>query len=233
VRGRLLDLSAIERSLRGVQLDFPRLNECLSPPREAMDDTVIRNMVAGYALVDTLAAERADLFAMGNLKYWLELNTTVLCGTDPVERAEYARHRQSTEQRFYEEQAGGIRDLVEWNQGRGGESVWMRAAGLYIRLLSRPQLFVEGNHRTGALAISYVLVSENEPPFVLTPDNAAGYFDPSSMITNTEKQGLAMRFRSPGLTKQLASFLAEHADRRYLLARSGARAGSGAPDQSA
>ncbi|HKC98785.1 MAG TPA: hypothetical protein VKG20_12180 [Methylomirabilota bacterium] len=180
---------------------------------------MIRNMVAGYALVDALAFERVDLFAMGNLKYWLELNTTVLCGTDPIARAEYASHRQTTEQRFYEEAEGGIRDLVEWNQGRGGESVWMRAAGLYIRLLSRPQLFVEGNHRTGALAISYVLVSENEPPFVLTPQNAATYFDPSTVIKNTEKQGLAMRFRSPGLTKQLAGFLAEHADRSYLRPR--------------
>jgi len=184
-----------------------------------MDDSVIRNMVAGYALVDEVAAGRIDLFAMGNLKYWLELNTTVLCGTDPVERAQYARHRQLTEERFYEEQDGGIRDIVEWYQGRGGESVWTRAAGLYIRLLSRPQLFVEGNHRTGALVISRILVGEDEPPFVLTPDNATTYFDPSTMIKNIEKQGLAMRFRSPGLTKQLATFLAENADRRYLLAR--------------
>jgi hypothetical protein len=215
----LLDLPAIERSLRAIERDFARINEQLSPPREPLDDGLIRNMVAGYALVDALVAERIDLFAMGNLKYWLELNTTVLCGTDPSERAEYARHRQTTEQRFYEEQDGGIRDLVEWNQGRGGESVWMRAAGLYIRLLSQPQLFVEGNHRTGALVISYVLLSENEPPFVLTPDNAARYFDPSPVIKNTEKQGLTMRFRSPGLTRQLAGFLVEHADRRYLLAR--------------
>jgi len=184
-----------------------------------MDDSVIRNMVAGYALVDEVAAGRIDLFAMGNLKYWLELNTTVLCGTDPVERAQYARHRQLTEERFYEEQDGGIRDIVEWYQGRGGESVWTRAAGLYVRLLSRPQLFVEGNHRTGALVISRILVGEDEPPFVLTPDNATTYFDPSTMIKNIEKQGLAMRFRSPGLTKQLATFLAENADRRYLLAR--------------
>jgi len=184
-----------------------------------MDDSVIDNMMAGYALVDEVAAARIDLFAMGNLKYWLELNTTILCGTDPAERAEYAQHRQRTEERFYEEQDGGIRDIVEWYQGRGGESVWTRAAGLYIRLLSRPQLFVEGNHRTGALVISCILVGEDEPPFVLTPDNARTYFDPSTVIKNIEKQGLAMRFRSPGLTKQLATFLAEHADRRYLLAR--------------
>jgi hypothetical protein len=94
----------------------------------------------------------------------------------------------------------------------------MRAAGVYVRLLSRPQLFVEGNHRTGALAMSYVLVRENEPPFVLTTQNAATYFDPSTVIQDTPKQGVAMLFRSPGLTRRLATFLMEHADRRYLRA---------------
>jgi len=184
-----------------------------------MDESVIRNMIAGYALVDELVAEGVDLFAMGHLKFWLELNTTVLCGTDPLQRAEYARHRQSTEQRFYEEQDGGIRDLVEWYQDHRSEPVWMRAAGLYVRLLSRPQLFVEGNHRSGALAMSYILLGGGEPPFVLTPAIAATYFDPSAAIKEIEKQGLAMRFRSPGLTKQLATLLAEHADPRYLRAR--------------
>jgi prophage maintenance system killer protein len=202
-----------------VQQEFARINQALSPPRDPMSDDAVRNMVAGYELVDALVADGIDLFAMGNLKYLLELNTTVLCGTDPGEREEYARHRQTTEQRFYEEQHGGIRDLVEWYEGRRSDSPWMRAAGVYIRLLSRPQLFVEGNHRTGALAMSYVLVRENEAPFVLTSENAATYFDPSAVIQDTEKQGLAMLFRSPGLTRRLATFLLEHADRTYLLTR--------------
>ena len=205
-------------SLRSVQREFARINQQLSPPRDPIGDDVVQNMIAGYELVDALVADGIDLFAMGNLKYLLELNTTVLCGTDPMRREEYARHRQTTEERFYEEQQGGIRDLVEWYEGRGSESPWMRAAGVYIRLLSRPQLFVEGNHRTGALAMSYVLVRENEPPFVLTTENAATYFDPSTVIQDTPKQGLAMRFRSPGLTRRLATFLMEHADRRYLRA---------------
>jgi len=219
VVGRRLDLAAIETALRGIQRDFPRINERLSPPRDPMNEDVIHNMVAGYALVDSLVADGVDLFAMGNLKHLLELNTTVLCGTDTSRRAEYARHLASTEQRFYEQQDGGIRDLVEWYQGRRGDSVWLRAAGLYVRMLSRPQLFLEGNHRTGALAMSYILVAENEPPFVLTPANAVKYFDPSAIIKDIEKQGLAMRFRSSGLTRQLADLLEEHADPRFRLSR--------------
>jgi len=174
-------------------------------------------MVAGYALVDGLVAAGVDLFAMGNLKYLLELNATVLCGTDPESRAEYARHRETTEDRFYEERDGGIQDLVEWYELHAQDSAWMRAAGVYVRLLSRPQLFVEGNHRTGALAMSYILIREHEPPFVLSPANAAAYFDPALVIRDTEKQGLAMLFRSPGVIKRLASFLVEHADPGYLI----------------
>jgi hypothetical protein len=202
-----------------VQRDFARINAGLSLPRDPMGDDVVANMVAGYGLVDDLVARRIDPFTLGNLKYLLELNTTVLCGTDPLKREEYARHRESTERRFYEEQHGGIRDLVEWYEERADTSPWGLAAGLYIRLLSRPQLFVEGNNRTGALVMSYILVREGEPPFILTTENAATYFDVSTVIRDTEKQGLTMLFRSPGLRRRLAHLLRAHADRRYLLPR--------------
>lgn len=211
-----LNLPAIEASLRRVQRAFPRFNQQLSAPRDPMDDDVVENMIAGYALVDDLVAAGVDLFGIGGAKYLLELNTTVLCGTDPAKREEYARHRQSTEVRFYEERDGGIRDLVEWYELHGEASAWMRAAGVYVRLLSRPQLFVEGNHRTGALAMSFILARDDEPPFVLSTRSAATYFDPSLVIRDTEKQGLAMLFRSPGTIRRLAAFLVEHADRAYL-----------------
>jgi hypothetical protein len=199
-----------------VRAEFARINARLRSPRDPMGEDVVRNMVAGYAQVDELVAGAIDVFAMGNLKHLLELNTVVLCGNDPARRLEYARHRATTEQRFYEEREGGIRDLVEWLERHGWRSVWQRAAGLYVRILSRPQLFVEGNHRTGTLIMSYILLREGEPPFVLTPENAAAYFDPSTAIRNIQKQGLAMLLRSPGLRKHLARVLVDHADRRFL-----------------
>jgi hypothetical protein len=36
--------------------------------------------------------------------------------------------------------------------------------------------------------MSYILVSEGKPPFVLTVENAAAYFDPSSVIRDTAKK---------------------------------------------
>jgi len=182
-----------------------------------MNDVVVGNMIIGYEYVDALLARRVDLFAMGNLKYLLALNSVVLCGTSPETEHEYVRHRQTTEAQFYDNPEGGIRDLVEWHERHAHESPWKRAAGVYVRILSQPQLFIEGNHRTGALAMSHILVSAGHPPFVLTVDNAAAYFDPSTAIRDLRKHGLAMLLRLPGLRRRLADFLAEHADPSYLL----------------
>jgi hypothetical protein len=219
VAARRLNLPAIEASLQRVQRAFSRINARLRSPRDPMGTDVVRNMVAGYALVDDLVAAGIDVFAMGNLKHLLELNTVVLCGNDPARRQEYARHRATTEQRFYEEREGGVRDLVEWLERHDRLAVWKRAAGAYVRVLSRPQLFVEGNHRTGTLVMSYLLVREGEPPFVLAPENAAAYFDPSTAIRTIHKQGLAMLLRSPGLRRRVVRVLVAHADRRFLLDR--------------
>lgn len=181
-----------------------------------MSDRLVENMLSGYAFVDGLLGAGVDVFAMGNLKLLLELNTIVLCGTDPARRAQYARHREATEQRFYEERDGGIQDVVEWYARHRRDSAGNRAAGAFVRVLSKPQLFVEGNHRTGALLMSYILLGDAQPPFVLSPENAGAYFDPSTVIRDTEKKSAAALFRLPGITRRLAQLLAAHADRRYL-----------------
>ncbi|HYB42000.1 MAG TPA: hypothetical protein VEL75_09545, partial [Candidatus Methylomirabilis sp.] len=91
------------------------------------------------------------------------------------------------------------------------------AAGAHVRILSRPQLFIEGNHRTGALVMSYILMQGGEPPFVLTVDNAAAYFDPSAAIRDADKNGPARLFRLPVIRQRLAALLRDSSDRRYLL----------------
>jgi hypothetical protein len=73
--------------------------------------------------------------------------------------------------------------------------------------LSIPQLFIEGNHRTGALVMSHVLATEGYPPFVLTVENARGYFDLSSVIAGTRKNSLGMAWRWPFVLRRLVQFL--------------------------
>ncbi|MFZ1415584.1 MAG: hypothetical protein WAS73_13545 [Defluviicoccus sp.] len=215
----VLDLNAIESSLRAVQHNFSEINRVLKTPRDSLDDEVVTKMMAGYRYADALAADGVDLFAMGASKHFLELNALVLCGTDPHERAREEAHLKATERRFYEEDRGTISDLAAWYALHCGETVWSRAAGVYVRLLSEPQVFIEGNHRTGALIMSCILVRDGCPPFVLSVDNAQGYFDPSTLITKTKKTAISILFRIPKLKKEFAAFLREKADDRYLLRR--------------
>jgi hypothetical protein len=83
--------------------------------------------------------------------------------------------------------------------------------------VSKPQLFIEGNHRTGALVMSYILVREGQPPFVLAAAaNAATYFDLATAAQEVHKQSLSMLFRLPALRARLARVLAEAAEPRFL-----------------
>ena len=138
----LLNLSVIESSLRRVQREFESINPRLNWQRDPMSDEVIENLLAGYLFVDVLIDWGIDVFAMGKHKYLLELNNIVLCGPDQTLRAEFAQHLQATETRFYEEPEGGIEDIVEWRARHLDRSVWQLAAGLYVRMLSKPQLFI-------------------------------------------------------------------------------------------
>jgi hypothetical protein len=216
-RGSILNLQAVEASLRDVQAQFPRINAILKSPRDRMDDAIVENMLAGYAFVDGLLGRKVDLFSVAQLRCFLELNAIVLCGLDPKVRAESARHLAATEKHFYDEKDGGVRDIIEWYAMHASESAWKRAAGVYIRVLSEPELFIEGNHRTGALIMSYVLAREGFPPFVLTVDNAKAYFDPSTLITKKKKKSLTLLLEMPRLKREFAAFLMSQENPKYLL----------------
>ncbi len=176
-------------------------------------------MLAGYRYVEWLVGERIDVFAMGHHRHLLELNSLALCGTDPVRRREYAAHLSATERRFYEEPQAGIEDLIEWYRVHGGLSVWERAAGVCIRILNEPQLFIEGNHRTGALAMSYVLLREGKPPFVLSATNADEFFAAAAVVREIRKHSLAALVRVPRLRRRLARMLTRESNPDHLLRR--------------
>lgn len=212
-----LNLQAIESSLRTVQNEFPRINERLSSSRDPLSDEVVQNIMSGYAFVNAAITNRTDLFAMGYSSYLLELNNIVLYGPKGEQRKSFSEQIRASEQRFYEQKEGGIGDILEWYELHEKESVWQRAAGVYIRILSQPQLYIEGNHRTGALIMSYLLVREGRPPFVLTVDNAKEYFDPSTLIRNTKTRSIQMLVRLPKLKKHFARFLQQHTHSLHLL----------------
>lgn len=212
----MLNLRAIEKAFRKLQDVFPEINQSLFERRDPLDDDVVANLLEGYARVDKLVCDGVDIFAMGSLHHWLDLNAIVLCGQDAAESESNQRLLKATESRFYDQPDGGIRDIKDWYARNENKSVWRRAAGVYIRAMSEPQLFIEGNHRTGALIVSYLLAREGRPPFVLTEKNARGFFNPSSVFKKSNKHNIVLQLKMPGLTSAFAKFLQNQADKTYL-----------------
>ncbi len=211
-----LDLKAIEQSLRDVQREFPKINELLHSRRDSMTDAVLDNMLAGYAFVDKAVADGVDLFTLRHVTALLELNHIVLCGLNQQVREEYHTHIETTTQRFHAQEEFNINDILRWYYRHEKESPWKRAAGVYVRILSQPQLYIEGNHRTGALIMSYILMRDGKAPFVLTVDNAKAYFDTSTLVKETKKTATTLLTKLPRMKKCFANFLREHVQEKYL-----------------
>lgn len=212
-----INLTAIASALSQVQREFPRINASLTTSRDPLTDEVVANMLSAYRRVDEYLAADIDLFEMGQSERLLELNTLVLCGCGG-ERPECRKGTSgANEQHFYETEDGGVGALMEWLDLHRNDSVWKRAAGVFTRVLSRPQLYMEGNHRTGTLLMSYLLAREGRPPFVLTVDNARLFFEPATLIKKRKKHGLDNLFRLPKLTKRVARLIEDQADHHFLV----------------
>ena len=211
-----LNLQAIERSLRAVQQEFPKINEKVRSRRDSMTDEVLDNMMSGYDFVDWAIADDTDLLDPQYVAGLLELNHIVLCGRDADSRREHRKHIQATAQRFYTQDEFNVDDILRWHRDHAYESAWKRAAGVYVRILSQPQLYIEGNHRTGALLMSFILGRDGKSPFVLTVENALAYFDPSTLVKETNKTPATLLMKLPRMKKRFARFLEAQADAQYL-----------------
>lgn len=211
-----LNLPKIEHSLRRVQRDFERINATLDTPRDPLNDEVLTQMLLGYEQVDRYLDEGVDLFAPGGSPQLLELNTLVLFGRDARTREECSTQIAASRQHFYAKSDGGIEALVAWAHGLNGATTWQRAASVYVHILSQPQLFIEGNHRTGSLVMSWILACAGKPPFVLSVENAKAYFDPSALVKSSRKHSLRMLLERSKLVKRLAELLKAESRKRYL-----------------
>lgn len=205
--GTKLDLNRIEAELLEVGLRLREFDAGAGTTHDPLDGEAIANMLEGYRYIERLECDRVDLFSPGSSLHLLELNCIVLCGTQPHRRAEQAKQLAATERRFYDEPDAGIGDLVDWYRANANASVWDRAAGVYVRILATPQLYLEGNHRTGSLVMSHVLMRAGEAPFVLTSPNAVEYFALSNAIRGLRKNSIWARLQLRQTRRKLAEIL--------------------------
>jgi hypothetical protein len=201
-------LNKIEERLKSFQKDFPEINKKLTVGRDPVDDVLIENILTGYDFLNHLLERRIDIFSPAGLHSMLELNHIVLCGTSVDMRAEYYRHIIATRNK-YNDNIDRIKDWVD-AQSQNVDS-YKLASGYYCRSLSMPQLFIEGNHRTGNLILNYLLVCRGVSPLVLSKDNAFQYLELSGKIKFSSKNKLLSNYNLlRNLNKQFREFLIQH-----------------------
>ncbi|WP_395664353.1 hypothetical protein [Methylocella sp.] len=212
--------------MRPIRLDLTAIQDALAelpaacaafPDRDELSPTVVERLLLGYAYVDDLLGREIDILQIGASRHWLELNHIALCGPRTERGGIFSRHIDETERRFYDDSLGGIGERMEWLKRHGGGAPETVAAGLFLQIVSAPQLFVEGNTRTATLIASFALAARGRPPLVLTPGTAAAYFpivDACADAARGDWRGAIGRSRLAG---RLERFLRETADPGFLL----------------
>lgn len=218
-----LNLPRIDHSLRAVELHWHDIDDELAQRGIGRKDTPVDATLRGRMLsasveLNRLVAEGIAPFSERSLADMLLLNHRVHYGTDVALMAEYARAIEATHEKFWRQ----IVPIAAWyrRHARRGDHPFKLAAEVYVAVLGRPQLFIEGNHRTGALVASWINLAHGHPPFVLSVDNAVAYFAPSAEIKSfADRSTWRGRARLPKYRASFERFWERHLDARYLAIR--------------
>ena len=210
-----LHLGHIEDELRDLQRQFPAINAVLNCRRDDFTDTVRQNMLTAYEFLDSVVDEGLDLFSREGLEALLQLNHLVLLGRGYDPR-DFRRHITVTRRQFFDNFRRYVKPIRRWYRRHETENPYKVASQVYVGVLSQPQLFQEGNHRTGSLIASGMLLQNGCPPFVLTRQNALAYFNPSSEIKFTDKRTVRGKFRLPKYQREFREFLQQNVNQAYV-----------------
>ena len=210
-----LRLGRIEDELCDVQSNFPAINATLNCRRDDFSDAVRENMLSAYEFLDAVVTDDIDLFSNEGLEAMLHLNHLVLLGRGYDPR-EFSGHITATRGKFFENFRQYVKPIRRWYRQHETSNPYKVAAQVYVGVLSQPQLFQEGNHRTGSLIASGILLQNGCPPFVLTRQNAVAYFNPSSEIKFTDKRTIHGKLRLPKYQSEFRDFLQRNVNQEYV-----------------
>ena len=216
-----LDLGAIEQSLAGVQRDWQRIESELSKRSIGKKDAPFNSqlkasMIAAYGHLDTLLRDGVRPFSQDGIREICRLNEFVHYGDDKALMREYRHAIAVNEEKYYR----NIRPIVKWHDShmKGEPHPLKVASEVYVAILGYPQLFIEGNHRTGSIIASWIDLYHGHPPFVLSCENAISYFEPSAEIKSfADKSTWIGKARLPKYNKIFKRFWESHIDWQYVL----------------
>lgn len=215
-----VNLFEIEKSYSQVVKNWDNITKELIKYKIGEKDTPFNNdvqnrMLLAYNRLNELLENKIEPFSDESLTEMLELNNLVHYGKENSLRYEYNSAIQVTKSKFY----NNIKTLSKWyKKHKEREDHPLKiASAIYVGIVGQPQLFVEGNHRTGSLIASWIDLYHGYAPFVLTVNNAIPYFAPSSEIKYfTDKSTWRGRRKLPKYKKSFQKIWELYIDEKYI-----------------
>lgn len=215
------NLKEIEKSYSMVLKDWKNLDDLLDDKKIGRKDTpfdqqLMDNMMLAWEHMDHILKKK-DYNLMGATggPDLLEVNNCVHYGVNAKLRKEYRKAIQATVEKF-SGQIGPIRKYYK-KQLVGKSSAEKVAAEVYISILGMPQLYIEGNHRSGSIVASWINMVHGKPPFVLTTENALAFFKPAQEIKKFNKKSMWRSVtKLPKYKKEFRKFWVRHCDKRFV-----------------
>jgi len=218
-----LNLLKINQSLIDVEKNWKEIDDELDLRKIGRKDTfnadVRTKMMSAYCLVDDLLGKGVEPFSIESLEDMCELNNLVHYGLDSALRQEYIKAIRANEEKYFR----NIDPIIKWyeNHMQKEPHPLKVASEVYVAILGHPQLFIEGNHRTGSLISSWINMYYGYPPFVLSVKNAIPYFKPSADIKHfADKSTWRGRSRLPKYRKTFKEFWEKHIEWKYVIEKS-------------
>ena len=216
-----LNLVKVEQSLISVEKNWEKIDDELDLRKIGRKDTpfnadIRAKMMSAYGFLDILLTEGIEPFSKESLEEMCELNNLVHYGLDSCLRQEYVKAINANSEKYYRH----IGPIVRWysNHMKKEPHPLKVAAEVYVAILGHPQLFIEGNHRTGSVISSWINMYYGYPPFVLNVKNAIPYFEPSAEIKKfADKSTWRGRSRLPKYRKSFKEFWERNIDWVYVI----------------
>jgi hypothetical protein len=221
---RRLDLVKVEQSLTGVEKNWKKIDDELESRKIGRKDTpfnaeIKAKMMSAYGFLDILLSEGIEPFSKESLEDICELNNLVHYGLDNRLRHEYVKAITANSKKYYK----NIDPIMNWyeNHMKKEPHPLKVASEIYVAILGYPQLFIEGNHRTGSIISSWINMYYGYPPFILSEKNAIPYFGPSAEIKKlADKSTWRGRSKLPKYRKSFKEFWEKHIDWNFVIKNS-------------
>ncbi len=215
------NLKEIEKSYQEVLTKWTDIDDQLDRLKIGRKDTpfnqlLMDNMLCAWEYIDFFIRKKDyDLLSKEGGPHMLEINHRIHYGLDYVLRDEYQKSLAATTEKF-SKHVVPIRKYYK-TKTTYRTSINKIASEVYISILGHPQLFIEGNHRSGSIIASWINLANNKPPFVLSVDNAVAFFRPAQEIKKFNKRSMWRSLtKLPKYKKAFKEFWMTHCSMQFV-----------------